>query len=133
MKDGKAKEVMELCEFAISRVEDTLLHVDDSNGDLGGVLAELGEIHLAACLAARPDPIKLANKLFREELAAHFDAYYGAVSKYHEVLGPEGVVAYQRIADAEWAKVSAIPREKGNDNSYGTHWRLTRSWSIWLN
>ena len=126
LKEDRAKEAMELSEFAISRVEDTLLHVDDSNGDLGGVLEELGGIHLAACKAVKPDPVKLANKLFREELAAHFDAYYGAVTQYQDVLGPKGLAEYQRIAEAEWAKVEAIGPGGKDDDKHGNRWRLTR-------
>ncbi len=31
--------------------------VDDSDGEMGGVLGRLQEVHLAACEAARPDPV----------------------------------------------------------------------------
>jgi hypothetical protein len=56
-----------LAEYALVRVEDAMGDVDDSDGGMGEVLVRLQEIHLAACQAARPDPIALARTLFDQQ------------------------------------------------------------------
>ena len=42
--------------IAISLAEEALGEVDDSDGEVYGVLERLGEIHLKACRKAKPDP-----------------------------------------------------------------------------
>lgn len=43
-------------------MEQAIESVDDSDGEMGGLLERLRELHLAACRVARPDPAELAAR-----------------------------------------------------------------------
>ncbi len=62
-----------LAERAIERIEHAMEQVDDSNGAVSGVLARIGDLHLAACELAQPDPVQLAERLFRYEMTLPFN------------------------------------------------------------
>ncbi len=68
LKPDSAAMLVELLEYAIERVEDAMQHVDDSNGEVGGIVDSLGALHIKACELARPDPEALAERLFRMEM-----------------------------------------------------------------
>jgi hypothetical protein len=67
LKEVFANEVIELSEYAIEEVEEAMHSVDDSAGMMGGILSQLQELHHSACKRARPDPEKLAERLFKWE------------------------------------------------------------------
>ena len=104
----QAAAVIDLVEFALKRVENALENADDSNGEIGSLLGELQELHLAACRVAQPDPEKLAAHLFEWEMDDHWDVFYHAAETYAEVLGARGLATYRRLAEAEWKKLPAL-------------------------
>jgi hypothetical protein len=109
---------VQLAEHAIRRVERMMEHVDDSDGELFDVLERLQELHLEACLEAcleaRPDPVPLARRLFKAELASGYDVFHGAVERYGEVLGETGTTEYRRLAQAEWDRLPALRPGEGD-------------------
>ncbi len=105
LKQGHAHEVIELAEHAMTLTEEALSHVDDSGGDVSGVLVRLQDLHLKACKKARPDPEALAHRLFAWETRTDWDTFYGAASTYAGVLGKKGLAVYRELAEAEWAKI----------------------------
>lgn len=126
LRDGQSAVVVELCEHALRRVEHAIETVDDSDGEMGGLLERLQEIHLAACRAARPDPEELAARLFAWELGDEWDVFHGAPETYADVLGVAGLAAYRRLAEAEWAKVPALGPGSGGDRPYSSRrYRVT--------
>ncbi len=64
LRDGHATACIDLTEYALKQVERALGPVDDSNGEVGGVLHDLQVLHLEACEQAKPDGVKLARRLF---------------------------------------------------------------------
>ena len=104
---GHADAVIGLAERGLERVSAAIEKSDDSDGYHGDLLRRFEEIHLAACRAAGPDPVKLARDMFRQELASDWDVFSGAVERYAEVLGEEGLAEYRRLAEDEWSKVPA--------------------------
>lgn len=100
-----AAEAIALAEYATERCVDALQEMDDSDGYMGGILESLGEVHLKACVAARPDPKPLARRLFDLEMRDAFDTFFGSAERYAEVLGKEGLAEFRRLAQKEWAKV----------------------------
>lgn len=109
LADGHPDVVVELAEHAMVRVEDAVGYVDDSDGWLGGIAERIGDLHLAACTDAQPDPIGLAERLFRAELTAEtFDVFHGAASTYADVLGDAGLAAYRRLADEAWSRLPEL-------------------------
>ena len=122
LKQGHATEVIELAEHALKAVEEAINSVDDSSGNMGDILERLQEIHLAACRKARPDPEKLAERLFRWEIETDWDTFFGAAATYANVLGSKGLAVYRKLAEAEWSRVP--PRGPGSDGS-SRHSRIT--------
>ncbi len=63
MKDGHEAEAIELIEYALESVEETMGSVDDSDGEMGGILQRLQELHHSACKKAKPNVEELAERL----------------------------------------------------------------------
>lgn len=125
--DGRAAAMVELAEYAVSRVESAMEECDDSNGELGGLLAHIVELHLDACRAASPDPAELAERLFEYELNGHWETFSSAAELYAEVLGEPGLARYRRLAEAEWAKVPALgPGDDKSQTWHGNRYRITQ-------
>jgi len=125
LRTGQAEVVIELAEHALRRVERAMDHVDDSDGEMGGVLGRLQGVHLAACEVARPDPVLLAGRLFAWELGGQWDVFTGAVLTYADVLGETGLTEYRRRAEVEWAKVPPLGSGSGIGRSFeGRRFRI---------
>ena len=126
LRDGQPAVVIELCEHALRRVEQGIESVDDSDGEMGGLLERLQELHLAASRAARPNPEDLAARLFAWELGDEWDVFHGAPETYADVLGAAGLAAYRRLAEGEWAKVPALAPGSDGGRSYSSRrYRIT--------
>ncbi len=124
LEEGHAAEVIDLVEHAISRCEDALGGMDDSDGNMGGIMERLGEIHHAACLAAKPDPEALARRLFEWEMETDWDTFYGAAEVYSDVLGKKGLAVYRRLAQELWDKTPQL--NPGDKRTYEhSRYRLT--------
>ncbi|HAZ07949.1 MAG TPA: hypothetical protein DCZ01_05360 [Elusimicrobia bacterium] len=122
LKQGHAEEVFELTEHGLSAVEEALNSVDDSGGNVGDLLERLQELHLAACRKARPDPDKLAARLFRWEMDTDWDTFHGASETYAKVLGERGLAVYRKLAEEAWSRVPS--REPGSEG-YSKNSRIT--------
>ena len=108
LNEGHAAEVIELLEHGLRQCERALGQVDDSDGAVGEVRDRLLELHLKACLKARPEPESLAQRLFDWEMASEWDVFHGAARTYAEVLGPKGLATFRKLAEPVWAKVPAL-------------------------
>lgn len=127
LQQGQAAALIDLAEYAVTRVEAACEYVDDSNGgEMTEMLERLGELHYKACLAAKPDPVALAERLFKYEMAGEFDAFHDSLRRYAAVLGKEGAARYQQLAEDEWHKVEPITQETGRGDYDGHRWRITR-------
>lgn len=125
--DGRAAAVVDLAEYAVARVESVMEECDDSNGELGGLLTHIVQLHLDACRAASPDPEELAGRLFEYELNGDWDTFSSAAELYAEVLGESGLARYRQLAEAEWAKVPALrPGDDENQTWRGNRYRIAQ-------
>ncbi len=106
-----------LAEYAIERVEKSLEQIDDSNGEVGGIVATLGDLHLSACELAKPDPQALAERLFHLETTSPFGICSFNAVTYRDALGEEGLRRYRELAEVEWAKIK--PRQ--SNDTYDSH------------
>jgi uncharacterized Zn finger protein len=125
LEDGHAGAVLELVEHAIEVAEPSMGYVDDSRGEVGGVLAQLAELHLAACEQADPDPPELAEWLFARELHGESDTFFAVLGRYAEVLGPEGLTAYRKLAQAHWDQLAPRTAEAFDYLADHRRWRIT--------
>ncbi len=103
--DGHAAAAVDLAERGLRRIGSAIELADDSDGFLGDLLRRFEEIHLAACTVAQPEPVELAQRLFRWELNGDWDVFSGAAERYADVLGEAGLAEYRRLAEVEWDKV----------------------------
>jgi len=123
LDDGQPAEAIELCEWALQTLLDTIEAVDDSDGHFGTLRDRLQDMHYRACQEAQPDPADLARRLFHRELRSDFDVFFGAAERYAEILGARGMKVYRDLADAEWAKVPV--RTDKVRSEWGRHFRIT--------
>ncbi|MCC6575128.1 MAG: SWIM zinc finger family protein [Planctomycetes bacterium] len=110
-----AAGVMDLCVHALQRVKQAVEHVDDSDGELNGVIERIEMIHHRASEVAKPDPMKLAATLLELELHSEYGEFIDAAAKYADVLGEAGDDEYCRLARQEWARVPTLDAIR-NDN-----------------
>lgn len=121
LEDGHADAVVTLAEHAADLAEAALGYIDDSDGGMSGVAEHIREMHLAACVASRPDPVALARNLFdRERHEGDLEIFYGAAGTYADVLGDAGVAEYRRLAQQEWDELPPV----GQDDEHG--WSSSR-------
>lgn len=99
---GHAAAVVGLAEHAHRRADGAVQYVDDSDGWLTDISGRLGELHLRACVEARPDAIELAHRLADLELTSELETFHRAAATYAEVLGPDGIAAYRRVIEPKW-------------------------------
>jgi uncharacterized Zn finger protein len=125
LRDGHAENIIALAEYGLETLEKCLERVDDSNGLIGGLLHRLQNLHLEACRLARPDPVKLAERLFEWEIRSSYDTFFRAAAVYADVLGEEGIAAYRRLAEAEWAKVPALGPGDEDPNRWNERFSIT--------
>ncbi|MFZ4535107.1 SWIM zinc finger family protein [Propionivibrio sp.] len=116
LKPDTAAILVELAEYAVEQLEASLEYVDDSNGEIGGIICRLGELHVQACSMARPDPADLAERLFELETTLPFGVCSFDVKTYHDALGKEGLQRYRELAEAEWRKLK--PRDAKDSYDY---------------
>ena len=124
LRDGQAAGVIELCESGVRWLSTTCEQADDSDGYMSILMDRLQDLHLKACIEAKPDPISLAGKLFQAEMNGGFGEWSNCAEKYSEVLGAEGLAAFQSLAEAAWAKVPARV-ERSSDYSRDNRSRIT--------
>ena len=124
-RDGVGAPLVELCEYALRRVETAMGHVDDSDGYMSPLLGRLEDLHLAACERARPEPKKLAKRLYKWQIDGDWDTFRDAVEKYAPVLGDAGLQHYRKLATAEWASVRPLAPGEDDPDRYGSRFRIT--------
>lgn len=126
LEQGGGGDVVDLAEHALKLAEDALDQVDDSSGQLSDVIARIEELHLDACIKARPDPTALAERLFAWELDGPWDVFDQAVVRYAEALGDPGLARYRELAEEVWAEVPKLDPGKDTSERYGERFRITR-------
>ncbi|MEU3398158.1 SWIM zinc finger family protein [Streptomyces filamentosus] len=99
---GRAADATALAQEAIGLLASVVEGVDDSDGRLGQVGADLADAHHEACRAARPDPEELAHWLVTHALDEAADLTDFDPLDYGDVLGERGTAALRRYAAEAW-------------------------------
>lgn len=124
---GRAVVARQLADDALARIEAALGRIDDSGGWCSGLLEQARDIHLAACKAAPPERIALAEDLFAREIGSEWGTFDGAAETYADVLGEAGLTAYRELAAAAWEKIPPVEaRRNARDDFSPRHDRLMR-------
>ncbi len=125
LKEGHADAVIELSERALERCEDALGMMEDSDGEMTSLLERIQEMHHAACVAAKPDPVKLAHRLFDWEMTTDWDTFYGAAEAYADVLESTGLTVYRQLAESAWKGVPSLGPGDDRRSFESSRFRLT--------
>ncbi|MFF7840184.1 SWIM zinc finger domain-containing protein [Streptomyces ossamyceticus] len=100
---GRAADAITLARETMRLLAEAVESVDDSDGRLGQIGADLADAHLDACRAARPDPEELARWLVGHALG---DTDEGLTDidplDYEDVLGEEGMGVLRKLAVEAW-------------------------------
>jgi hypothetical protein len=121
---GFPEAAIEAAEHALTLLESAFEHVDDSDGEMGSLAGRAQEIHLAACEAARPDPVALGERLARWALRSDWEVFSDSVTAYAEVLGERGLARFEEVVDEQWSKLR--PLQPGEDKRWdGNRFRPT--------
>ena len=107
-----AAQVVELTELAIAGAEKSLEQIDDSNGDVMPAILELAAVHLDACTLTGPDPVKLAERLFRFQTEGSWDTFYDVLPEYAEPLGKNGLRRYRELVNEAWDMLPTLASGK---------------------
>jgi hypothetical protein len=105
--DGNPK-LVELIEDAIAQAEDSLGQIDDSNGEVMPVIMQLREVHERACNHLGPDPVALAERIFRFQTTGDWDTYHSVLPGYERALGEPGLARYRQLVEVAWKKLPAL-------------------------
>jgi uncharacterized Zn finger protein len=117
--------LVDLAEYAIERLEQAITEVEDEEGEFYGSVERFGELHREACRLARPDPVLLAERLFRYEAEDGLDTFYNSLRHYAEILGPSGSERYRELAEAAWSEVRPVAAGQYDYGDYRRQ-RITR-------
>jgi hypothetical protein len=125
-RKGFPDAAIEAAEHALSLLEEAFDQVDDSDGELGAIRGRAQEIHLAACEAARPDPVQLGERLARWALRSEWEIFLEAPSAYADVLGGEGLSRFETIVDEQFKKLPRLaPGDERGTGSWSKRFRPT--------
>lgn len=121
-----AASLLELCQYAINRIEQALEQWNEAYGEASGVLERMSELHLKACELAQPNPHQLAEHLFRYEITFPFETFVGSARTYQHVLGAVGLQHFHELAEAEWRKITPVDNHARGGISFDSgRWRIT--------
>jgi hypothetical protein len=72
-----------------------------------------------------PPPVELAGALFTREVDGHWDVFLDAVSRFANVLGPEGIDRFRELGRA-LGRRSGPPAGDRNHERWEANYRITR-------
>lgn len=96
---GLAAAAIRVLEHAIGLIEGALGFVDDSDGEVGGVLDDAQQLHAQACIEAKPDPVELAEHLAHWALRSDWEVFLDSPGTHADALGESGLARFQEIVD----------------------------------
>jgi len=127
LERGFAEDVIPLAEYALHRVERAIGHMDDSDGHMRPILNDLQTLHHAACVTAKPNPVKLARRIFEWETTGEWEVFLGAAKTYADVFGNAGLGEYRRLAEAAWAEIPYLGPGDDRRSYESNRFRITHT------
>jgi len=104
---GRGALALALTAHLLDRIGEGIAATDDSEGEVFAVGERAAELHLELCRLVRPEPLALAADLFERELDGTTDLFGDADVVYVDVLGPQGVAEFRRLAHEAWRALPA--------------------------
>jgi len=114
---GFAAAAVEVLEHAIHLIENLLESVDDSDGELGGTLAQAQLTHAEACEQANLDPAELAARLASWALHSDWEVFLESPTTHAEALGAEGLDTFEAVVDEHFAQLPQLRAGEDDERS----------------
>ena len=95
LEERHAADAVELAEYALERIAELSMAVQDSEGWSVPLLDEVGEVHRKACVEARPDAALLARRWMSFRNRWSFPVFDRFPASYEQILGTEGLNEWQ--------------------------------------
>src|ERR1700694_1440720 len=108
---GGDPKLVEIIEQAIAQAEAALDHIDDSDGSVMPAIMQLREVHERACNNLNPNPVALAERLFRFQTTGDWDTFHSVLPSYARALGQAGLKRYRELVEAAWKQFPALGPE----------------------
>ena len=122
LENRRAKEAVDLADYALRRGIAAYQEIDDSGGGFGETLHQIAALHLEACRAANMEAGAFGESLFELQMLDGWGFF--AFENYAPLLGKKGLARYRALAEDAWKKVPA--REPGAKREPGVdHFRIT--------
>ncbi len=117
---GAPDAALDLLDHFFDRMETALENIDDSDGLAGDVCYKAAAMYRQACRTAKLAPEDLARRLFRRETESGWDFFSGVCAEYRDILGPEGLAAYRRLAEEAWKTLPTANPNRAQRDEYAT-------------
>ena len=91
LEERHAADAVELAEYALERIAELSMAVQDSEGWSVPLLDEVGEVHRKACVEARPDVAFLVRRWKGFQRRWCFPVFDRFPATYEQILGTEGL------------------------------------------
>ena len=105
-----------------------ILHADDSNGEIGGLISDLLEFHGVACDAGVADPVKLARWMVRFTIDDQ-DFFVLDPKRYANALGETGLTAYRKEVGRRREAGKTVFALRYRANAWPCSMAMSRGWS----
>ncbi len=122
-----AANVMELAELAIEGAEKSLERIDDSGGYVIPALHELAAVHREACERTGPEPVALAERLYRLQREDQWGVFSDILPAYADALDDAGSSRYRELLGNDWDELPALG--PGNESFDWRRLRLSTAMS----
>jgi hypothetical protein len=116
LENNQNAAVLQLAETAIAAVN-KVLPIISITTELEKSYRFISEIHLKACQAVKPDPIRLAQKLLLFQLSGMGDIHYDNIFEYSEMLSDEGHRYTAQIASKGWIILNSLPNSDNDPDT----------------
>ena len=84
-------------------------------------IMRLREVHERACNSLNPDPVALAERLFRFQTTGDWDTFHSVLPAYERALQESGLKRYRDLVETAWKQLPALGPE-----AFRTHFDVDR-------
>jgi hypothetical protein len=125
LEKGQAASVATLAEYALAALNKQCLEMEYDLVNPEDLVDPLVSLHIRACAITKPEPLTLANWLYRLGVRDAADNFGGLPwEKYKQLLGKAGLVRFRQLAETDWAKIPALKTRDGGDSHRLLRFRL---------
>ncbi|WP_372071966.1 SWIM zinc finger family protein [Tistrella mobilis] len=108
IETGRAELARRLIDHIRAAACRLIIGMDGDNTPVIELFSRLDQLHLAACRAAPPPPVTLAERLFARDIIAPEEIGSRTIADYTDLLGPEGLASWRRLVVDAWAAEPVI-------------------------